>query len=239
MPHNPTKLRSCGNPFVIMNTHKFLLIAVVGALCLSGCSLNANKAFSWLNPNKPKAPEAASPDLVAAGDRVNKEAAIPVTLASASRKASSIQRELGAFQSFPFQLDLSDVSGRPIRLQDHLGKVVIVDLWGTWCGPCRKVIPHLVKLQNKHPQQLQVIGLCNERTPDTGAATESLTAAMNEFRINYPCALIDDKTVSKVPTFSGYPTMLFIDRTGKVRMVTVGVKAEAYWDSLVEELLAS
>ncbi len=225
----------------MLNTHRLLLTAVLVSLCISGCTMSANKAFIWLNPSRPKAPEVAAPDLVAKAEiaQADKEGDLPVTPASASRTVTPIQRELNAFQSFPFQLNVSDVSGRPVRLQDHLGKVVIVDIWGTWCGPCRRVIPHLVKLQNKHGEQLQVIGLCNERTQDTSAATASLTNAMNEFRINYPCTLIDDKVVSKVPNFSGYPTMLFIDRTGKVRMVTVGVKPEAYWDSLVEELLAS
>lgn len=224
------------------NTRRLLLNGLVRALgillsvvCLSGCGISNNKMFSWMKPNNSK-PLDLPRDLVAAKD---KEGDSPVTPASASRTLTPIQRELSEFQSFPFNVELSDVSGRPIRLQDHLGKVVIVDIWGTWCGPCRRVIPHLVKLQKKHPQNLQVIGLCNERTQDTGAATASLTAAMNEFGINYPCALIDDRTVRNVPNFSGYPTMLFIDRTGKVRMVTVGVKPESYWDSLVEELLAS
>lgn len=219
----------------MFKAHRFLLTGLVGTLCLTGCGISSNKMFSWMNPNKMKTMEVPPKDLVAQAD---KEGTLAVTPASASRSLTPIQRELSDFQSFPFQVDMADVSGRPLRLQDHLGKVVIVDMWGTWCGPCRRVIPHLVKLQKKHPQQLQVIGLCNERKHDTSAATASLNAAMNEFGINYPCALIDDKTVSKVPNFSGYPTMLFIDRTGKVRMVTVGVKPEAYWDSLVEELLA-
>lgn len=162
-----------------------------------------------------------------------------IATASAAKRLTPIQRELSEFQSFPFDIEMTDVSGRPIRLQDLRGKVVIVDVWGTWCGPCRKVIPHLVKLQQTHAQDLQVIGLCNERTNDTRAATASLTAAMAEFGINYPCILIDDKTTRKVPNFSGYPTMLFIDRSGKVRMTTVGVKPEAYWDSLIAELIAS
>jgi len=218
------------------NAHRFLLTGIVGALCFSGCTMSSYKAFSWLDPSKAKTPDVTAPDLFAAA---GKEGVLPVTPASASRAVTSIRRELNEFQSFPFNLDMLDVSGRPIRLQDHHGKVVIIDMWGTWCGPCRRVIPHLVKLQKKHAEQLQVIGLCNERTQDKGAASASLTAAMNEFGINYPCALIDDKKVSKVPNFSGYPTMLFIDRTGKVRMVTVGVKPEAYWDSLIEELLES
>lgn len=219
---------------LILRSQSCLIIGLLAACCCSGCSLGSNKIFNWLNPKEVKIAESNPANLVAAD--ANESA---VTPASSSRPVSPIQRELNEFQSFPFDVDLTDVSGQPIRLQDLRGKVVVVDLWGTWCGPCRRVIPHLVKLQNKHSEHLQVIGLCNERNPDVGAATASLTAAMNEFGINYPCALIDDRTVRKVPNFSGYPTMLFIDRTGRVRMTTVGVKNEAYWDALVEELLAS
>ncbi|MDX1925621.1 MAG: TlpA disulfide reductase family protein [Pirellulaceae bacterium] len=226
----------------MLHFSRFVLASLVGAICLTGCGINSSKMFSWAKPKNAQTME--WPDDQLAKPQKNEPGsdaggAGTIAQASASRTLTPIQKELNAFQSFPFNVELSDVSGRPIRLQDHLGKVVIVDLWGTWCGPCRRVIPHLVKLQKKHPQQLQVIGLCNERTQDVGAATASLTAAMNEFGINYPCALIDDRTVRTVPNFSGYPTMLFIDRAGKVRMVTVGVKPEAYWDSLLEELLAS
>jgi thiol-disulfide isomerase/thioredoxin len=223
----------------MLNLNRFVLAGLIGAICFTGCGISSSRMFSWAKPNKAqelgwRSEQLAKPETGGTG-----VGADTVAQASASRTLTPIQKELNEFQSFPFDVELSDVSGRPIRLQDHLGKVVIVDLWGTWCGPCRRVIPHLVKLQKKHPQQLQVIGLCNERTQDVGAATANLTAAMSEFGINYPCALIDDRTVRTVPNFSGYPTMLFIDRTGKVRMVTVGVKPDAYWDSLLEELLAS
>jgi thiol-disulfide isomerase/thioredoxin len=219
----------------MLRGHCFLIASLLGVLCLSGCGISSNKTFSWMTPYKAKTLEGKL-DQVAGSDAENADS---VTPASASRALTPIQKELNAFQSFPFNVDLVDVSGRPMRLQDHLGKVVIVDMWGTWCGPCRRVIPHLVNLQTRHPQQLQILGLCNERTQDVGTATTNLTAAMNEFGINYPCALIDDRAVRTVPNFSGYPTMLFIDRTGQVRMATVGVKPEAYWDALLEELLAS
>lgn len=223
----------------MLNLNRFVLAGLVGAICLTGCGINSSKMFSWAKPKKTQTMEWPEEQLAKPHNSGAGGDADTIAQASASRTLTPIQKELNEFQSFPFNVELSDVSGRPIRLQDHLGKVVIVDLWGTWCGPCRRVIPHLVKLQKKHPQQLQVIGLCNERTQDVGMAIANLTAAMNEFGINYPCALIDDRTVRTVPNFSGYPTMVFIDRTGKVRMVTVGVKPDAYWDSLLEELLAS
>ena len=214
-----------------------LSFGFIGALCVSGCSLSSHRSFRWLHPNKAKAPEVKT--TAAAGTKAGMPEALAVRPASATRELTTIQRELQEFHSFAFDIDMADISGGSIRLQDLRGKVVIVDLWGTWCGPCRRVIPHLVKLQKSHSQDVQVIGLCNERTQDVRAATASLTAAIDEFGINYPCALIDDKTVRKVPNFSGYPSLLFIDRAGTVRMMTVGVKPQAYWDSLLAELLAT
>ncbi len=240
----------------------FNTLLILTVVATSGCSLSAHKYFNWLKPKTEASSDAATIAQNQATQHQATQAAAeltsdsgtkhpidaaqsangnqPVVLpASASKKLSPIQSELSKFQSFPFDVDMVDVEGRPIRLQEFRGKVVIVDLWGTWCGPCRRVIPHLVKLQQTHPQALQVIGLCNERTANKSAATASLRAAMADFKINYPCVLIDDSATRKVPNFSGYPTMLFIDRTGTVRMSTVGVKPEAYWDALIAELLTS
>ncbi len=159
-------------------------------------------------------------------------------LHTASSTDPAIARELSDFKSFPFDINMVDIHGQPVRLSDYRGKVVIVDFWGTWCGPCRRVIPHLVSLQAQYPADLQVIGLCNERTTDTRVATTKLTNAMEESGINYPCVLIDDQTMRSVPNFSGYPTMLFLDRLGNVRMSTVGVKPEEYFEAILSQLLA-
>jgi thiol-disulfide isomerase/thioredoxin len=151
---------------------------------------------------------------------------------------SPIRRELNGFHSFPFKLNVADLDGRPLQLSDMRGRVVVVDVWGTWCGPCRKAIPHLVKLQSKHSRNLQVIGLANEKLKDVAAATKNVKQAIANFGINYPCALIDDQFANSLPDFRGYPTVLFIDKTGRVRLQTVGLKPVSYWDAVVAELIA-
>ena len=52
---------------------------------------------------------------------------------------------------------LSGIDGKPLKLSDHRGKVVLVDFWATWCGPCRKAIPHLKNLEAKYGKQGFVI----------------------------------------------------------------------------------
>lgn len=201
-----------------------LCLLVLYAGCIfpcSGCSLDAFKSPLRFSLPKPKSTDAG-----------------PQELGGSNPTDASIVRELSEFESFPFDINLGDIEGQPLQLDNYQGKVVIVDIWGTWCGPCRRVIPHLVKLQEKYPDDLQIVGLCNERTSDIRSATSQLTKAVHEFGINYPCALIDDHTIRKVPNFSGYPTMLFLDRTGKVRLSTVGIKPEEYFEALLSQLMA-
>jgi thiol-disulfide isomerase/thioredoxin len=202
------------------------------ASCFCGCSSSTPKMPSWVPFAKAKTePTANSAATTEASEVKPASAAMPARL-------TAIGKEISQFQSFPFTINQLDVHGRPLRLENYLGKVVVVDVFGTWCGPCRRVIPHLVQVQSKHANDVQVIGLCNERTADVRMATNNLNAMIGEFGINYPCGLIDDSTLRRIPNFGGYPTVLFIDRTGKVRITTVGVKPDSYWDSIIAELVA-
>ena len=140
--------------------------------------------------------------------------------------------------SFPFDFKLTGIDGEPVSLADHKGKVVIVDFWGTWCPPCRAEIPSFIRLQNEFGEEgFQMIGLNYE-----GGDTDSDTAKVKQYvaseGINYPCALGDDATQNQVPGFNGYPTTLFIDKTGKVRHRLVGLHQYQDLSVIVKKLLA-
>ena len=79
--------------------------------------------------------------------------------------------------------EIQAVDGAKFRLSDFKDKVVVVDLWATWCGPCRLEIPHLVDLQNEYGAKgVEVIGLTTE---DPGDAEELVRDFAKEFKINY------------------------------------------------------
>jgi thiol-disulfide isomerase/thioredoxin len=147
------------------------------------------------------------------------------------------EEELAKGESFPFEFALIDVEGNPVQLADYKGKVVIVDIWGTWCPPCRAEIPSFIKLQETYgPKGFQMVGLNYEG--ETGdAATKKVKDFIAETGINYPCALGDEKTQQQVPDFVGYPTTLFIDRSGKVRLKVVGLHPYPYLEAIVTTLL--
>lgn len=79
--------------------------------------------------------------------------------------------------------EIQAVDGAKFRLSDFKDKVVVIDLWATWCGPCRLEVPHLVDLQKEYGGKgVEVIGLTTE---DPSEDTEKVRDFAKEFKINY------------------------------------------------------
>lgn len=155
------------------------------------------------------------------------------------RVKAEAQHELATGQSFPFELTGTSINGEAIDLAALKGKVTIVDIWGTWCPPCRAEIPSFIKLQETFGAQgFQMIGLNYERKKSDEENLAAVVDFVKEFGINYPCVMGSKETLAQVPDFSGYPTTLFIDKTGKVRIKAVGLHEYSYLEAIVSELLA-
>ncbi len=149
------------------------------------------------------------------------------------------KHDLAAGESFPFELTGTDITGSEISLTNLQGKVVIVDIWGTWCPPCRAEIPSFIKLQDKFSEQgFQMIGLNIEQQSSPEANLAGVVDYVKEMKINYPCILGERTTLAQVPSFNVYPTTLFFDKTGKVRLKAVGLHDYYYLEAVVTELLA-
>jgi thiol-disulfide isomerase/thioredoxin len=141
-------------------------------------------------------------------------------------------------EPFEFTFELTDIEGEAIATADLKGKVAIIDVWGTWCPPCRAEIPHFVELQTKYKDAgFEIVGLNQERA-EGDAAVDLVKGFHKENNMNYRCALADEETVNKIPV-TAFPTTLFVDRTGKVRVKAVGyhdfVTLYAIVSRLVEE----
>lgn len=119
------------------------------------------------------------------------------------------------------------LDGSAKRLADYKGKVVIVDLWATWCGPCRQEIPHLIELADKYKGQgVEVLGLTNE---DPTADGERVRQFTQQLKINYPIGFADPQMASSIMQMggrAGIPQTLVIGRDGRVRNHFVGFSAQ-------------
>ncbi|MBI4615379.1 MAG: redoxin domain-containing protein [Planctomycetes bacterium] len=178
------------------------------------------------------------PDLTTLREREDFKALVASMPERASRAAKSRAGDLlEKNEPFEFSFDLPDLAGKRHQLSDLAGKVVIVDVWGTWCPPCRREIPHFVELYKKyHDSGLEIVGVNYEGVPEAEAKAK-IEAFVKETGIPYTCVLGDETTKNRIPDFEGYPTTLFIDRTGKVRLKLVGYQEQALLEEIVTTLL--
>jgi thiol-disulfide isomerase/thioredoxin len=140
---------------------------------------------------------------------------------------------------FDFDFELTDIEGNAIAKADFKGKVLIVDVWGTWCPPCRAEVPHFVQLVKNYKEKgLEIVGL-NSEGGDEEEALKKVQEFHKENDMNYRCALIKKETLDQIPDMQGFPTTLFLDRSGKIRAKVVGLHdydtLEAFVTRLLEE----
>jgi thiol-disulfide isomerase/thioredoxin len=108
---------------------------------------------------------------------------------------------------------LKDVNGQVVDSAQFKGKVVVIDFWATWCGPCRMEIPGYAELQRKYGKDgLVIIGV----SLDEGGP-EVVKPFMAKFQINYPIVMGDDTVQAAFGGMEAIPTTFLIDREGRVR----------------------
>ncbi|MGE5194629.1 MAG: TlpA family protein disulfide reductase [Deltaproteobacteria bacterium] len=152
--------------------------------------------------------------------------------------ADEVAQLLAENEPFEFDFDLEDIHGKRVSKADFAGKVLIVDIWGTWCPPCRGEIPHFVALDQEYRDRgLQIVGLNFEQVDNAKVAMKQVRQFCDAEGVRYPCALAGERIIRQVPDFEGFPTTLFFDHTGKVRMRVVGYHEPAFLKAAVEALL--
>ncbi len=130
-------------------------------------------------------------------------------------------------------LQLKDVYGRPFDPKILRGKVVLVNFWATWCGPCRTEIPDLVRKQREYRNQgLQIVGI----TFPPEKITEVRRFA-RKLRMNYPVLIGKKETKTLFTASETLPMTVVIDRDGLVRDVIEGIMYDDEFEQKVKPLL--
>jgi peroxiredoxin len=114
---------------------------------------------------------------------------------------------------------LKDLKGKEAKLSDYRGKVVVVNFWAAWCGPCVIEIPSFVKLRGLYQDRgLEIIGISLD-----GEDTEAMTRFAKRFKINYPIVMGTQEAVEAYGPMHGIPSTFIIDREGRVHSRHLGM----------------
>jgi peroxiredoxin len=129
---------------------------------------------------------------------------------------------------------LRTMGGPNLRLQEQRGQVVLVNFWATWCGPCRKEMPHLNRLYEKY--RGSGFTLLGVNVDDDARNAVELAGKLG---VKFPVLLDTDKKASKLYDLSAMPATVLIDRDGRVRYVHRGYLDgyEDTYDKQIRELL--
>ncbi|MCL4401171.1 MAG: TlpA family protein disulfide reductase [Acidobacteria bacterium] len=128
---------------------------------------------------------------------------------------------------------LKDATGKTVRLSDYRGKVVLLDFWATWCGPCKMEIPWFMDLERRNKDKgFAVIGVAMD---DDG--WDAVKPFINELAINYRIVLGDDSVSQSYGGIDALPTTFLIDREGRIADVHVGLTSRSDFEDGVQKLL--
>lgn len=118
-----------------------------------------------------------------------------------------------------------DTNGNLVKLSDLKGKVVILDFWATWCGPCKMTIPIIEQLHEEYKEQGVVILGINL---DRGIDSSEISEFMKENGMTYFVVTDPNGSVSNKYGVTSIPRFFFIDKQGKISKVIIGYDENMY-----------
>jgi cytochrome c biogenesis protein CcmG/thiol:disulfide interchange protein DsbE len=133
------------------------------------------------------------------------------------------------------QFELKDRDGKVVRLSDFAGKVVLLDFWATWCGPCKSTIPWFNELTAQYgPQGFAVIGVSMD-----GDGWPVVAPFMDKMEMKYTVLLGDQRVKYLYGDVEQLPLAFFIDRNGKVAGIHLGPPSRKDLEKAIKALLAA
>ncbi len=187
-------------------------IAVVGVIALAALTITTQ--MPWLTADHP---EMVAQPVVTASDNTQ-----PVLECPADAKPANLD------------FTLKDVEGKDVTLADFKGKVILLDFWATWCGPCKVEIPHFVEFQKTYGTQgLQIVGVSVDDPVD------KLAPYVKEMGMNYPVlqGLGRDDLQDAFGPILGIPVSVMISRDGKVCATHTGLTEKDVFEQEIKALL--
>jgi thiol-disulfide isomerase/thioredoxin len=194
------------------------VIAIVGVAALA--ALTVTTQMPWLTKHETRMVERSS----TAGDAQGKagEHAAPMLSCPTDAKPANLN------------FTMKDVAGKNVTLADFKGKVMLLDFWATWCGPCKVEIPHFIEFQQKYGGKgFQVVGISVDDT------AEKLEPYVRDMKMNYPVlqGLNHDDVQDAYGPILGIPVSVLISRDGKVCATHTGLTDKDVFEREIKALL--
>ena len=131
--------------------------------------------------------------------------------------------------------NLMDMNDKPVRLSDYQGKVVILDFWATWCGPCRSGIPDLNALYSDYRSKgLEILGI----SVDEGGKGKVLEGMQeHSITINYPILIATEEVQKSYGGIEAIPTTFILDKEGNIVAKYVGLQDKETFEKQLKKLM--
>ena len=140
----------------------------------------------------------------------------------------------GSTKTDILDLALKDANGAKVRLADYKGKVVLLNFWATWCGPCKVEIPEFVELYAQYKDRgFVILGVLSQDTP----TQDQLQAFIRENKMVYPVAYPNEKMETAFGELIGLPTSFLISRDGSVCAKQLGPVSKEAAERSIKALL--
>jgi cytochrome c biogenesis protein CcmG/thiol:disulfide interchange protein DsbE len=130
------------------------------------------------------------------------------------------------------EFQLAGLDGKLISLAGARGKIILLNFWASWCGPCRAEVPDLVELQTRYKDRLQVIGLVVDDED-----MDAIHQFVKDFRINYPVGVAPGELRMQYGGIPALPTSFLLDGQGRVVQKHVGLRDPALYEIEIRALL--
>jgi peroxiredoxin len=154
-----------------------------------------------------------------------------IKVAPATTTANMTETSARKFEPAP-DVELRTSEGKQFRLSDLRGRVVLLNFWATWCGPCRAEIPAFNQMQREHSGRgLEVVGILSGDTP------EAFKEFQKEMKQDYTVLFDEANTGAKFGNGPGLPVTVIIDRQGRIRKKMIGGNEREAFEAVVQPLL--
>lgn len=130
---------------------------------------------------------------------------------------------------------LKDASGKRLSLSDYKGKVVLLNFWATWCGPCKEEIPWFIQFEKQYQSQgFTVLGVSMDED-----GWKAINPYVAQHGINYPILLADEEVNQRYGGIDALPTTLMIGRNGKIAVIHQGLAGRDEYEKEIRDLLGT